>query len=74
MIVPVLTLLEGEERRVAPGPVGGDANHVPGFAASVYVLERGEIVFSGSPELMEADETVRWIVGARGSEVTALHP
>ena len=51
-----------------------NANHVPDFAASVYVLERGEIVFSGSPEQMEADETVRWIVGARGSEVTAPHP
>ena len=51
-----------------------NANHVPGFAASVYLLERGEIVFSGSPEQMEADETANWIVGGRRSEVSRRRP
>jgi branched-chain amino acid transport system ATP-binding protein len=40
-----------------------NAHHVPGFATSVYVLERGEIIFSGSPEQMRGDEAVRWVLG-----------
>jgi branched-chain amino acid transport system ATP-binding protein len=39
-----------------------NAYHVPPFASSVYVLERGEVVFSGPPEAMAEDQAVRRIV------------
>jgi branched-chain amino acid transport system ATP-binding protein len=38
-------------------------HHVPDFADRLYVIERGEIVFAGAPELAARDPAVARIVG-----------
>lgn len=36
--------------------------HVPDFTDKLYVIERGEIIFSGRPEELKGDKTVLRIV------------
>ena len=36
--------------------------HVPDFADKLYVIERGEIIFSGKPEELIRDKTILKIV------------
>jgi ABC-type branched-subunit amino acid transport system ATPase component len=36
---------------------------VPEFAARLYVIERGEIIFAGRPEDVHSDRTVMRIIG-----------
>jgi branched-chain amino acid transport system ATP-binding protein len=38
-------------------------HHVPEFAARLYVIERGEIIFAGRPEDVHSDRTVMRIIG-----------
>jgi branched-chain amino acid transport system ATP-binding protein len=38
-------------------------HHVPEFAARLYVIERGEIIFVGRPEDVHADRSVMRIIG-----------
>jgi branched-chain amino acid transport system ATP-binding protein len=38
-------------------------HHVPEFAARLYVIERGEIIFVGRPEDVRADRAVMRIIG-----------
>ena len=38
-------------------------HHVPEFAARLYVIERGEIIFVGRPEDVHADRAVMRIIG-----------
>jgi branched-chain amino acid transport system ATP-binding protein len=40
-------------------------HHIPDFTDRMYVLERGEIIFAGSPEAARRDpEVLRIIAGA----------
>jgi branched-chain amino acid transport system ATP-binding protein len=41
-------------------------NHVPDFADRLYLIERGEIIFSGSPAEAQADAAVARIVAGTG--------
>jgi branched-chain amino acid transport system ATP-binding protein len=38
-------------------------HHVPDFAARLYVIERGEIIFAGPPEAVRADAGTMRIIG-----------
>jgi branched-chain amino acid transport system ATP-binding protein len=38
-------------------------HHVPDFATRLYVIERGEIIFAGSPEAVRADAATMRIIG-----------
>src|SRR5262249_37150142 len=38
-------------------------HHVPEFARQLYVIERGEIVFAGSPGRARADRAVMRVIG-----------
>jgi branched-chain amino acid transport system ATP-binding protein len=42
-------------------------HHVPAFAGRLYVIERGEIVFAGSPEAAHRDTAVLRVIGGRAS-------
>jgi branched-chain amino acid transport system ATP-binding protein len=42
-------------------------HHVPDFADRLYVIERGEIIFAGKPELARRDPAVARIVGGTTS-------
>ena len=39
-------------------------HHVPEFATRLYVIERGEILFAGSPEECRRDQAVMKVIGA----------
>lgn len=39
-------------------------HHVPEFATRLYVIERGEIIFSGTPEEVRRDEAVMRIIAS----------
>lgn len=43
-----------------------NVHHVPDFADRLYVIERGEIIYAGSPEGARNDPTVAKVVGATG--------
>jgi branched-chain amino acid transport system ATP-binding protein len=45
-------------------------HHVPDFADRLYVLERGEIIFSGRPEGARRDPAVARIIEGTGAAVT----
>jgi branched-chain amino acid transport system ATP-binding protein len=47
-------------------------HHVPDFADRLYVLERGEIVFAGRPELAAKDPAVARIVGGASSSAAGV--
>jgi branched-chain amino acid transport system ATP-binding protein len=47
-------------------------HHVPDFADRLYVLERGEIVFAGRPELAAKDPAVARIVGGAPSSAAGI--
>jgi branched-chain amino acid transport system ATP-binding protein len=38
-------------------------HHVPEFAARLYVIERGEIIFAGRPDEVHADRAVMRVIG-----------
>jgi branched-chain amino acid transport system ATP-binding protein len=38
-------------------------HHVPEFAARLYVIERGEIIFAGCPDDVHADRSVMRVIG-----------
>jgi len=38
-------------------------HHVPEFAARLYVIERGEIIFAGRPDDVQADRAVMRVIG-----------
>jgi branched-chain amino acid transport system ATP-binding protein len=38
-------------------------HHVPEFAARLYVIERGEVIFAGRPEDVHADRAVMRVIG-----------
>jgi branched-chain amino acid transport system ATP-binding protein len=38
-------------------------HHVPEFAARLYVIERGEIIFAGRPDTVHADRAVMRVIG-----------
>ncbi|HXJ77766.1 MAG TPA: ABC transporter ATP-binding protein [Candidatus Methylomirabilis sp.] len=38
-------------------------HHVPEFAARLYVIERGEIIFVGRPDSVRSDRTVMRVIG-----------
>jgi branched-chain amino acid transport system ATP-binding protein len=38
-------------------------HHVPGFAARLYVIERGEIIYAGRPEEVHRDRAVMRVIG-----------
>jgi branched-chain amino acid transport system ATP-binding protein len=38
-------------------------HHVPEFAARLYVIERGEIIFAGRPDEVQADRSVMRVIG-----------
>ena len=41
-------------------------HHVPEFAARLYVIERGEIIFAGRPDDVRADRAVMRVIGGAG--------
>ena len=41
-------------------------HHVPEFAARLYVIERGEIIFAGRPADVQADRAVMRVIGGVG--------
>ena len=63
-VVPAI--LEGIAAIRASGPAvfiaESNVHHVPDFADRLYVIERGEIVFSGAPAEARADAGVRRII------------
>jgi len=65
-IIP--TINDGIRQIVASGrsvlQAESSLHHVPKFAKHLYVLERGEIVFSGTPEDAYQQPEVRRIIGA----------
>jgi branched-chain amino acid transport system ATP-binding protein len=38
-------------------------HHVPEFAARLYVIERGEIVYAGRPDAVHADAAAMRVIG-----------
>ena len=38
-------------------------HHVPEFAARLYVIERGEIIFAGPPDAVHSDRSVMRVIG-----------
>jgi len=46
-------------------------HHVPDFADRLYVIERGEVIFSGAPQEAAKNPTVARIAGAADTVPTA---
>lgn len=67
-IIPTVSEGVGEIARKGCAILMAESNihHVPDFADRLYIIERGEIVFSGRPEDAEGDEVVRTIVRGAG--------
>ena len=38
-------------------------HHVPAFAARLYVIERGEIIYAGRPDAVHADAATMRVIG-----------
>jgi branched-chain amino acid transport system ATP-binding protein len=38
-------------------------HHVPEFATRLYVIERGEIIFAGTPEAVRTDPATMRVIG-----------
>jgi branched-chain amino acid transport system ATP-binding protein len=64
-IIP--TVSEGLASITGLGPAilmaESNIHHVPEFAARLYVIERGEIIFAGRPEDVHADRTAMRVIG-----------
>ena len=46
-------------------------HHVPDFADRLYVIERGEVIFSGAPKEAAKNPAVARVAGAAGAVSTA---
>ena len=44
-----------------------ELHHVPEFTNKLYVIERGQIIFSGKPEDVQKEEAVMRIIGGSAS-------
>jgi branched-chain amino acid transport system ATP-binding protein len=68
-IIPALHASIAAIARLGPGMLVAESNihHVPDFARRLYVIERGEIIFSGTPEQAHADPAVMRIIGGKAT-------
>ncbi len=68
-IVPSIAESIAAITRLGPGLLLAESNihHVPPFASRLYVIERGEIVFAGSPAEAARDAAVLRVIGGRAS-------
>jgi branched-chain amino acid transport system ATP-binding protein len=64
-IIPAVTDGIASITRLGHGILIAESNihHVPDFAARLYVIERGEIIFAGRPEEAHRDAAVLRIIG-----------
>ena len=64
-IIPAVSrgLAEITERGHAILLAESNLHHVPEFATRLYVIERGEIIFSGPPAAVRADSAVMRVIG-----------
>jgi branched-chain amino acid transport system ATP-binding protein len=64
-IVPAVADAIAEITRLGPGILLAESNvhHVPDYAARLYVLERGEIIFAGQPQEAWRNPAVLRIIG-----------
>jgi branched-chain amino acid transport system ATP-binding protein len=67
-IVPTIAEALATITRQGPSILLAESNihHVPSWATRLYVIERGEIVFVGTPEAARRDAAVGRIVGGAG--------
>ncbi len=65
-IIPAISDATAEIARLGHAVLIAESNihHVPASASRVYVIERGEIIFSGAPADAVSDPTVARVVGA----------
>jgi branched-chain amino acid transport system ATP-binding protein len=68
-VIPTIAESIAAIARLGPGVLLAESNihHVPAFAGRLYVIERGEIVFAGSPEAAHRDTAVLRVIGGRAS-------
>ena len=68
-IIPSLAEAIGAITRSGRSIVIAESNihHVPAWTRRLYVIERGEIVFAGSPEAAHRDAAVLRVIGGRAS-------
>jgi branched-chain amino acid transport system ATP-binding protein len=64
-IIPAVTDGIASITRLGHGILIAESNihHVPDFAARLYVIERGEIIFAGRPEEAHRDAAVLRVIG-----------
>jgi branched-chain amino acid transport system ATP-binding protein len=64
-IIPTVALGIAEITQLGRSIVIAESNihHVPDFAARLYVIERGEIIFAGPPEAVHADAATMRVIG-----------
>jgi branched-chain amino acid transport system ATP-binding protein len=64
-IVPAVSEGIAEITRLGHSILIAESNihHVPDFAARLYVIERGEIIFAGRPEAVHADAATMRVIG-----------
>jgi len=67
-IIPAVSAGIAEITRLGRAILIAESNihHVPEFAARLYVIERGEIIFAGSPDDVRADRAVMRVIGGVG--------
>jgi len=63
-IIPQISESIHEIARMGPSILISESNiyHVPDFVDKIYVIERGEIIFSGAPEELIKDQAILKIV------------
>jgi branched-chain amino acid transport system ATP-binding protein len=68
-IIPSIAESIAAITRLGPGLLLAESNihHVPPFATRLYVIERGEIVFAGSPAEAARDAAVSRVIGGKAS-------
>jgi branched-chain amino acid transport system ATP-binding protein len=66
-IVPSIAESIAAITRLGRGVLLAESNihHVPAFASRLYVIERGEIVFAGSPDEARRDPGVLRVIGGK---------
>ncbi|HEV8587086.1 MAG TPA: ATP-binding cassette domain-containing protein [Methylomirabilota bacterium] len=68
-IIPSIAESIAAITRLGPGLLLAESNihHVPPFATRLYVIERGEIIFAGSPAEAARDAAVSRVIGGKAS-------
>jgi branched-chain amino acid transport system ATP-binding protein len=68
-IIPTLAASGAAITRLGPAVLLAESNihHVPEYVSRLYVIERGEIIFAGTPAQAHRDAAVVRVIGGRAS-------